>query len=95
MTDSRFSSPPLNGCSPCGRDFASLKAFDLHRVGKHDLNFPEHLEGRRCLDVDEEPGWVLDKRGRWTTEALQAQAMKLAEHHARRAMEGSEATEAA
>ena len=45
---------PLNGCVSCGRDFASLDAFDRHRTGEyaHDLSL-DHPEGRRCLDDDE------------------------------------------
>jgi hypothetical protein len=93
--DRRFSGEPLNGCSDCRRDFASLRAFDTHRVGDHQLDFPEHENGRRCLDVEELPEWAQDKRGRWTTRKLQAQAAKLAKHHAGAAMEPSEATEAA
>jgi hypothetical protein len=42
VNDPRFSETPLNGCSGCRRDFASLRAFDAHRVGEHSLDFPEH-----------------------------------------------------
>jgi hypothetical protein len=71
----------LNLCRPCGLDFASVAAFDRHRVGDHELDHPEHENGRRCLTVDEMPtkGMELDPRGRWrialsvgTRERLQA-----------------------
>ena len=96
MKDVRFGGKvPLFGCSGCKRDFASLTAFDQHRVGKHDLEFPRYLEGRHCLDVDEHLDWLQDAKGRWTTKKLQTQAMKLAQHHSEASMEPSEATEAA
>jgi hypothetical protein len=96
MKDPRFGGKtPLFGCSGCKKDFVSLMAFDQHRVGRHDLEFPKYLEGRHCQDVDEHPDWLLDAKGRWTTKKLQAQAVKLAEHHRRALMEPSEATEAA
>ena len=69
MTDPRFSRTPLYGCSGCRQDFASLTAFDAHRVGKHDVLFgAEHLNGRRCLDEDElvAKGFRLNNRGRWS-----------------------------
>jgi hypothetical protein len=93
--DSRFAGTPLNGCSNCRRDFASLRAFDAHRVGDHQLDFPAHEIGRRCLDVEELPEWLQDSRGRWTTRRLHAQAARLAEYHQGAAMEPSDATEAA
>lgn len=38
-------------CRACGRHFASVGAFDAHRVGKHSE--PRHsLEGRRCTSVE-------------------------------------------
>jgi hypothetical protein len=37
----------MNVCGACGLDFASLNAFDAHRVGRH-----EPLE-RRCLTLEE------------------------------------------
>jgi hypothetical protein len=67
--DERFpNGPSLNGCASCYRDFASLKAFDLHF---------ERFDGRvACGDLS---GWVQDKRGRWTTVKLAAQAEGMAE----------------
>jgi hypothetical protein len=81
---------------PCRRDFASLTAFDSHRVGKHAYDWsPEREDGRRCLDVEELGEWLQDGRGRWTTTKLRASAVKLAQHHAGASLEPSDATEAA
>lgn len=54
-------------CRPCDLDFASLRAFDRDRVGDHELDYPEHENGRRCLRLDELAGHGLeqDSRGRW------------------------------
>lgn len=56
----------MNACGACGHDFASLALFDAHRVGRHALDWPEHPDGRRCLDAQEmrARGWRL-RRGRW------------------------------
>ena len=69
-SDRRFpNGPPLNGCAGCHRDFASLKAFDLHF---------EQDEGHvGCGDLI---GWVQDKRGRWTTVKLAENAALIREH---------------
>ena len=59
---------PLNQCATCGLDFASLSAFDAHRVGKYAYEWsPEHPDGRRCLTEAElrERSFTTDKRGRW------------------------------
>lgn len=64
----------MNVCGGCKKDFASVAAFDGHRVGSHALG--EYKEsfldwtpkfGRRCLFPDEleDAGWELDARGRW------------------------------
>jgi hypothetical protein len=64
----------LNLCTTCKADFASVSAFDKHRVGKHAYTYlegikmdPPREDGRRCLDSDEmlERGMELDSRGRW------------------------------
>lgn len=64
----------MNLCSPCGRDFASVGAFDRHRVGRHAYSFTQGLQleppredGRRCLDLEEMSarGFERDRRGRW------------------------------
>jgi hypothetical protein len=65
-------------CRPCDVHFASLRGFDRHRVGDHQLNYPDHENGRRCLTPDEYAahGLELDQRGRWRevlTEVKQAQ----------------------
>ena len=41
--------------------------FDAHRVGRHDLNYPEREDGRRCLTTWEmlERGWKVNGQGRW------------------------------
>jgi hypothetical protein len=68
----------VNFCSLCNRDFASIKAFDRHRVGIHSYTYSEGLNfdppregGRRCLDEAElrERGFVLDRRDRMTIAA--------------------------
>jgi hypothetical protein len=58
----------MNLCRTCGLDFASLAAFDKHRVGKHDyLWSPDRPDGRCCLDLDEpdNSGLELDRHGRY------------------------------
>ena len=57
----------MNLCRSCGLDFSSLSAFDRHRVGKHELDWPEHPDGRRCMSEPEmvEGGMEIDPRGRW------------------------------
>jgi hypothetical protein len=81
----------LNFCTVCRTDFASVDAFDKHRVGKHAFTFSEGLEltppredGRRCLDVDGMPaaGLELDQRGRWR---LAAAAERLTQWHLKQA----------
>jgi hypothetical protein len=95
--DPRFPQRPLNGCSGCGTDFASVSAFDRHRVGKF-----EPLE-RRCMDETEmvAAGLELDPRGRWRIAAdaeriRQAHqgdtsAVRLTPERAREDSEGAEA----
>jgi hypothetical protein len=65
----------LNLCTACELDFASVSAFDRHRVGSHAYDFPEGLDfdppredGRRCLDEQEmsESGMEKNARGRWS-----------------------------
>jgi hypothetical protein len=64
----------LNLCRSCGCDFASVSAFDRHRVGVHEYTYSEGLkleppreDGRRCMDADELAGAGMerDPRGRW------------------------------
>jgi hypothetical protein len=61
----------MNLCRSCSEDFASFAAFDRHRTGDHQLRFPEHPGGRRCMDDREmrDAGMQLDPRGRWSIEA--------------------------
>lgn len=58
----------MNQCGACRQDFSSLALFDAHRVGRHNLNYPEHENGRRCLYLWEleELGWAKNAQGRWT-----------------------------
>jgi len=60
-SDPRFPHRPLNGCSGCLADFASVSAFDRHRYGTY-----EPLE-RDCMDEAEmlAAGLEVDPRGRW------------------------------
>ena len=64
----------MNYCTSCRRDFAAVRAFDAHRVGKHAYTYSEGLklnppreDGRRCLHQTEmvERGFAEDTRGRW------------------------------
>jgi len=68
----------MNLCCTCKADFASVSAFDKHRVGKHAYLYTEGLEmdpprddGRRCMDADEmrAAGIERDDRGRWSITA--------------------------
>jgi hypothetical protein len=67
-----------NRCVACKKDFASVAAFDRHRIGTHEYDFAEGLrfdppreDGRRCMDEDEmtEAGMELDARERWRIQA--------------------------
>jgi hypothetical protein len=78
----------MNLCRECGEDFASVAAFDAHRVGRHAHTFREGLamdppreDGRRCLDPGEleNGGWQRDTRGRWLRPADRRRALKHAE----------------
>jgi hypothetical protein len=64
----------MNFCRGCGEDFASVAAFDRHRVGVHAYTFAQGLlvnptveDGRRCMDEEElyVVGMEIDSRGRW------------------------------
>lgn len=64
----------MNECGSCGNDFASLRAFDAHRVGKHAYSYSEGVrseplreDGRRCLGPSElrHVGMGLDAQDRW------------------------------
>ena len=69
----------MNRCGACGCDFTSVEAFDAHRVGRHELNYPEHENGRRCLTAGEmsDLGWLVDGRCRWFNPARSARAANL------------------
>ena len=44
----------MNLCRTCGEDFGSVRAFDAHRLGRHEyLYSDEQPDGRRCLSVEE------------------------------------------
>jgi hypothetical protein len=64
MTPAQPKRPVANLCRSCGLDFASLEAFDKHRVGRHSQSGPHR---RRCLTLTEmhAAGMELDPRGRW------------------------------
>ncbi len=76
----------MNQCGSCGRDFASVAAFDSHRRGVHAYTYSEGVkmeplreDGRRCLWPEEfaKVGLALDERGRWQ---LAEQAAKARAH---------------
>jgi len=52
-----------NQCQGCKEYFNSIKAFDMHRTGKHGVD-------RRCMTVDEmtEKGMSLNASEFWITE---------------------------
>jgi hypothetical protein len=54
----------MNLCRSCGEDFASVSAFDAHRVGKHTYTY---RDGRRFLHADEleANGYQKNEAGRW------------------------------
>jgi hypothetical protein len=81
-------SGPLNQCSACGEDFASLAAFDAHILSKPSDSFFD------CLFVSELKAarWTQNDRGRWTSPKLKAGAEKLKEHHQRASSERSKGT---
>jgi hypothetical protein len=64
----------VNLCRTCGFDFASVAAFDAHRVGKHgpgeysgSLGKWTPEQGRRCQTAGEllAQGWEQNERRRW------------------------------
>jgi hypothetical protein len=75
MSAERWAGPetPANYCVACGLDFASVAAFDRHRVGRHD---PDE---RRCLDLPEilAAGMELDSRGRYRIQLTAADQERL------------------
>ena len=63
---------PRNQCGACGLEFASVQAFDRHRVGVHAYTLAEGFrmvpvreDGRHCLTESElaDIGIVPDRRG--------------------------------
>jgi hypothetical protein len=61
----------MNLCRACNKNFGSLGAFDAHRVGKHELDYPEYENGRRCLSDEEmTEGWHTDKYGKWRQDGV-------------------------
>jgi hypothetical protein len=75
----------LNLCRACDQDFASLEAFDRHRVGVHQYTFQEGMrmvpsreDGRRCLHPEEMPGrgMSVNPMGRWQIDARVERARK-------------------
>jgi hypothetical protein len=70
-----------NLCRSCEADFSSVSAFERHRVGAHDLDYPEHETGRRCMDEEEmlEAGMERDQRGRWRTALREGDRERLAQ----------------
>jgi hypothetical protein len=66
---------PLNLCTTCGQDFASLRAFDQHALSApsdplFDCNQTSELHAE---------GWTQDTRGRWTSPELAESAKQMRE----------------
>ena len=61
----------MNLCAVCKRDFASVRAFDRHRIGSYQ-------GGRRCLSEDElrVRGFVQNAYARWTFDEDAARARR-------------------
>ena len=72
-----------NLCTGCFQNFAGVRAFDLHRIGRHDYTFlegtkmdPPRWDGRRCRDVEEMQAlgwWKMTAEGRWSVSPLLGQ----------------------
>jgi hypothetical protein len=72
---------PLNQCTACGQDFASLAAFDEHVLsGPSDPDFD-------CLQVAQmdQAGWVQNIKGRWMSPKTAADAARVHRHYLREA----------
>ena len=69
----------MNLCRHCRFDFASVSAFDRHRTGDHALDWPEHEQGRCCMDDDEMrvAGMETDGRGRWRIQVTDRERERL------------------
>lgn len=64
----------MNLCRGCNQDFASIEAFDAHRVGVHAYTYSQGLQqdpmvedGRRCIPTAEleAGGFRRNARGQW------------------------------
>ena len=91
----------MNYCTNCRHDFASVAAFDRHRVGRHLYSYSEGLrldpareDGRRCLHQTEmvEHGFIKDTRGRWIDAKSQRSRPRKGGYSAATAPEGLPAT---
>ena len=91
----------VNLCTTCRLDFASVAAFDRHRVGRHLYSYSEGLrldpareDGRRCLHQTEmvEHGFIKDTRGRWVDPKSMRNRPREGGYPAATAPEGSPAT---
>jgi hypothetical protein len=59
----------MNLCRSCGEDFGSVRAFDTHRLGRHEyLYSDDQPDGRRCLSIEElsVKGFVKNSADRWS-----------------------------
>jgi hypothetical protein len=75
-----------NLCTGCYQNFASVNAFDRHRIGNHEYTFwegqrmhPPRDNGRRCRDIEEMQalGFVMTAEGRWSISPLIGQKSDL------------------
>ena len=91
----------MNYCTSCRHDFASVQAFDAHRVGKHAYTYsegsklnPPRDDGRRCLHQTEmvERGFTQNQRGRWADPKSLRNRPREGGYPAATAPEGSPAT---
>jgi hypothetical protein len=59
----------MNLCPTCRQDFGSVRAFDAHRLGKHDYLYSDKQpDGRRCMSITEirVQGFAKNAAGRWS-----------------------------
>jgi hypothetical protein len=67
---------PLNECTVCGEDFASLRAFDMHVLSAPSESTFDCLQVGQMLRA----GWSQDARRRWSSPELRVRAKRTREY---------------